>query len=257
MANVTSEMVEGGPEPGGFDEDPTLHLMTKVKVIAHRGASSAAPENTIEAFELARELGADWVELDARRTADGAIVVHHDAHLADGRSIVELARNDLPAQVCDLAAALDACHGMGVNIEIKNSPGDVDFDATESVAEFVVAEVGRRQSQGQVLVSCFHRPTIDRVRALDPAIPTAFLHHIAEGSWDELAAGIAAAGHTALHPWDHVVDQSYVDAARAHGLAVNVWTVDDPDRMVQLVAFGVDGLCTNVPDVARAVVDRS
>jgi len=55
-----------------------------VKVIAHRGASAAAPENTIEAFLLARELGADWVELDARRTADDRIVVHHDAELADG-----------------------------------------------------------------------------------------------------------------------------------------------------------------------------
>ena len=61
-----------------------------VRVIAHRGASAAAPENTIEAFLLARELGADWVELDARRTRDGAIVVHHDDTLADGRVIVEL-----------------------------------------------------------------------------------------------------------------------------------------------------------------------
>ena len=231
--------------------------MVKVDVIAHRGASAAAPENTIEAFELARELGADWVELDARRTADGAIVVHHDAHLPDGRAIVELAHAALPAPVCDLVDALDACQGMSVNIEIKNSPGDADFDATEAVAEFVVAEVGRRQSHGQVLVSCFHRATIDRVRALDPDIPTAFLHVFAEGSWDELAADVAAAGHTALHPWDHVVDQTYMDAAKAHGLVVNVWTVDDPDRMAQLVALGVDGLCTNVPDVARAVVDRS
>src|SRR3954466_8935464 len=106
-----------------------------VRVIAHRGASAAAPENTVEAFHLAKELGADWVELDARRTADGAVVVHHDAHLADGRAIVDLRRSDLPAHVCDLADALDACDGMSVNIEIKNWPDDVDFDPTDAVAE--------------------------------------------------------------------------------------------------------------------------
>src|SRR3954465_13219995 len=98
-----------------------------VKVIAHRGASAAAPENTVEAFRLARELGADMVELDARRTADGQVIVHHDAHLADGRAIVELSRSELPTHVCDLADALDACEGMQVNIEIKNWPDDPDF----------------------------------------------------------------------------------------------------------------------------------
>lgn len=231
---------------------PTLAGM--VRVIAHRGASAAAPENTIEAFRLARELGADWVELDARRTADGVVVVHHDDHLADGRSIVELARAELPAHVCDLTDALDACAGMSVNIEIKNWPDDRDFDDTFAVAGFVVAEAGRRGSHGEVLVSCFHRPTLDRVRELDPAVPTAFLHHHEPRSWDELAADVAGAGHVALHPWDGVVDVELVAAAKEHGLDVNVWTVDDPDRMAELVALGVDGLCTNVPDVARRVV---
>lgn len=226
-----------------------------VKVIAHRGASAAAPENTIAAFELARALGADWVELDARRTADGAVVVHHDDTLADGRVIVELARRDLPAPVCDLTAALDACAPMGVNIEIKNWPDDRDFDPTFAVADFVVEEVGRRRCQDAVLVSCFHRPTLDHVHTLDPTIPTAWLHHVVDRPWAEVAGDVAAGGHDALHPWDGVVDQPLIEEARAHGLAVNVWTVDDPDRMAELVALGVDGICTNVPDVARRVVD--
>lgn len=225
-----------------------------VRVIAHRGASAAAPENTIEAFHLAKDLGADWVELDARRTADGAVVVNHDAHLADGRAIVVLGRAELPDHVCDLTAALDACAGMSVNIEVKNWPGDPDFDPTDAVADFVVAEVRRRRSHAEVLVSCFHQPTVDRVHELDPAIPTAYLHHLDERSWDQLATDVAAAGHVALHPWDGVVDQALVAAAKDHGLEVNVWTVDDADRMAALVALGVDGLCTNVPDVARAVV---
>ena len=227
-----------------------------VRVIAHRGASAAAPENTIEAFHLARDLGADWVELDARRTADGAVIVHHDAHLADGRAIVDLRRSELPGHICDLTAALDACTAMSVNIEIKNWPEDPDFDASEAVASFVVAEVGRRRSQSGVLVSCFHQPTIDRVHELDPTIATAFLHHRVDRSWDRLAADVAAAGHSALHPWNGVVDAVLMTAAREHGLEVNVWTVDDPERMAELVTLGVDGLCTNVPDVARTVVDR-
>lgn len=233
-----------------------------IKVIAHRGASAAAPENTIEAFHLARELGADWVELDARRTADGHVVVHHDAHLADGRAIVELRRVELPDHVCDLEAALDACAGMSVNIEIKNWPDDPDFDAGESVAQQVVELVAERDARTEVLVSCFHYPTLQRVRALDPGIPTAFLHMVKDHlhdvlghTWVELAEQVAADGHAALHPWDYVVDEAYVAAAHGAGLLVHVWTVDDPARMAQLVALGVDGLCTNVPDVARHLLD--
>lgn len=226
-----------------------------VRVIAHRGASAAAPENTVEAFHLARELGADWVELDARRTADGEVVVHHDAALADGRNLVDLARADVPDAVCGLPEALDACAGMSVNIEIKNWPADVDHDPSFSVARFVVEEVGRRASHGEVLVSCFDRPTLDFVREQDPAIPTAFLHGPVDASPEALAADVAGSGHTALHPWDPLVDAGYVAAASAHGLDVNVWTVDDPDRMAALVDLGVGGLCTNVPDVARRVLD--
>jgi glycerophosphoryl diester phosphodiesterase len=226
-----------------------------VRVIAHRGASAAAPENTVEAFRLARALGADWVELDARRTADGRVIVHHDAELSDGRTIVELDRAELPDHVCDLTDALDACEGMSINIEIKNWPADPDFDETEAVARYVVSLVQERSLHDRVLISCFHYPTIQLVRELDPTIRTAFLHILIDRSWDELARDVAADGHTALHPWDGLVDEVLMAAATAHGLEVNVWTVDDPDRMAQLVALGVHGLCTNVPDVARQVLD--
>lgn len=225
-----------------------------VRVIAHRGASAAAPENTVEAFRLARELGADWVELDARRTADGRVVVHHDAHLADGRAIFKTNRSDLPDSVVELSEALDACAGMAVNIEIKNHPIDVDFDASEAVAQQVVEEVQGRDCRDDVIVSCFHLPTIDRIRALDQGIPTAFLHHVYEGTLEDMIAGVASGGHQALHPWDGLVDGQYMTLARQHGLQVNVWTVDDPVRMQQLVELGVDGICTNVPDVARQLI---
>lgn len=227
-----------------------------VKVIAHRGASGAAPENTVEAFLLARELGADWVELDARRTADGLIVVHHDPNLADGRLICEQARADLPEGICELHEALDACAGMSVNIEVKNHPDDADFDPDDMVAKDVVALVNERGQRGDVLVSCFHRPTIDLVRQLDPGIATAMLGYGPSSTWEEWAADLAAAGHRAVHPWYPMAVAEAVEAFHSAGMEINVWTVNDPDHMAELVERGVDGLCTDVPDVARRVLDE-
>lgn len=226
-----------------------------VKVMAHRGASAAAPENTLEAFRLARSLGADWVELDARRTADGRLVVHHDAELADGRAICRVPRADLPATVCDLDEALDACTGMRVNIEIKNIPGEPDFDPTDVVATQVVALVARRGAHDDVLVSCFHRATIDLVQRIEPTIATAMLGYGPTTSWAEWADDLAASGHRAIHPWYPMIDAAAVDAVHASGMEVNVWTVNDPAHMVELLRHGVDGLCTDVPDAARRVLD--
>ena len=69
-------------------------------------------------------------------------------------------------------------------------------------------------------------------------------------------AGVAAAGHVAIHPWVDRLDEAAVRRAHSLGLAVNVWTCDDPDRMRELMSWGVDGICTNVPDVALGVRSR-
>jgi glycerophosphoryl diester phosphodiesterase len=217
-------------------------------IIAHRGASVAHPENTVVAFAAAGAMGADAVELDARRTADGAVVVHHDDTLPDGRVIVGLARAELPDSVPTLADALDACGGLIVNIEIKNGPDDADFDPSESVAEAVVAEVAARATGARTVVSCFHRPTIDRVRALAPDLVTAYLHLHLDGA-TALAEAVAH-GHRLLHPWYGWVTEELVVAAHVAGVGVNTWTVDDPELMVRLASIGVDGIVTNVPDVA-------
>jgi len=227
--------------------------MSQPLVIAHRGASAAFPENTIEAFRGAAAHGADWVELDARRTADGVLVVHHDAHLPDGRAIVELIAADLTASVPTLAAALDACAGMGVNIEIKNNHPDPDLDPDEYVAEQTVALLAERDGRDEVLISSFNPATLARVRERAPHLATALLViEPAEG----IVEVLLASGHSALHPYDWFVDVELVVACHAVGIAVNVWTVDDPDRMAELLAHGVDGLCTNVPHVARGLIDR-
>lgn len=231
------------------------HAAPMVKVIAHRGASAVAPENTLEAFRLAREQGADWVEMDARRTADGRIVVHHDAVLGDGRAIVDLNRSDLPSHICELDDALDACAGMSVNVEVKNFPGEPDFDERERVAAAVVDLVVGRSQQAAVLVSSFHLPTIECVRRLDPTIATAMLGYGPATTWAGWAEELAAAGHRAIHPWYPLADAEAVAAVHRAGMEINVWTVNDPEHMVQLLDRGVDGLCTDVPDVARRLVD--
>ncbi len=134
-------------------------------VIAHRGASRAERENTREAFTAAVRMGAAGIELDARRTADGAIVVNHDARLPDGREIVACQRVDLPGHVLTLGEALDACAGAFVNIEIKNDPAEPDFDESESVAEGVVALLASRAEPiTNWIISSFRIESVDRCR---------------------------------------------------------------------------------------------
>ena len=225
-------------------------------LIAHRGAATprSHPENTVAAFRRARSVAADWVELDVRRTADGATAVHHDAHLADGRMIASLRRADVPGHVPDLDEALAACMGLGVNIEIKNLTIDPDHDPTQWLSRVVVDAVARADPPVSVLVSSFDRDAIERVHALAPSLPTALLTFALDDPAPTVA-WCATRGHRALHPFDATVDRALVDLAHDHGLAVNVWTVDDPDRIVALAEMGVDGICTNVPDVARRVLE--
>lgn len=222
-------------------------------VYGHRGASLAAPENTLEAFRLAGELGADGVELDVRRSADGELVLVHDAVLPDGRAVHETASHELPAAVPTLEDALDVCVGLIVNIEIKNISFEPGFDPSCQVADLVVALLAERGGRDAVVVSSFHLRTIDRVRALDPDVPTGLLTLVDPLPADG-AVVAAERGHTTLHPHHATIDAALVDAAHQRGLAVIAWTVDDPDRIGALAAMGVDGLITNAPDVARGIV---
>jgi glycerophosphoryl diester phosphodiesterase len=213
-------------------------------------------------------MGADGVELDVRRTADGGLAVHHDAHLADGRALVATAWDALPPEVVDLAAVLDACRDLDlVNVEIKNWPDDVDFDASLGVVEWVVEVLLGRPAdeRARLLVSCFHLRSVDRVRELAPELATAWLV-IGPGADGRSPAGAegelalvdraAAHGHTALHPHHAFVTPGLVSEAHVAGLAVNTWTCDDPERIAWLAGVGVDGVVTNVPDVALAALGR-
>lgn len=225
-------------------------LRSVTDVIAHRGASKLARENTIEAFETAVAIGADAVELDVRRTADGVLVVHHDVRVTDGSVIVDTRWRDLPSYVPTLGEALDSCAGAWVNIEIKNDEREPDFGPDDRVAVEVLAALAER-TPGRWLISSFRMRTIDRCRLLDPTVPTAWL--TIELGPDAVDA-VASRGHTAVHPWEPTITAEEIERSHEAGILVNAWTCNDPVRFVALAAAGVDGIVTDVPDVMIAAL---
>src|SRR3712207_2214671 len=167
------------------------------------------------------------VELDVRRTADGTLAIHHDSELSDGRVIVGLGRRDLPPHVPTLEEALDACDPLGVNIEIKNLMGEPDYDESLQLAEAVAAIVAERGLHERVLVSSFNLHDVDRVRAIDPTIATAWLT-MSMASVPETVDRCVRHGHRVLHPHFVFVNDGLIDACHDAGLKINTWTVDDP-----------------------------
>lgn len=227
-----------------------------VRIIGHRGASATHPENTLEAFRAAADQGAHGIELDVRRTADDVLVVFHDAHLPDGRVLRTVTADDLPESVPSLAATLAECTDLWMNVEIKNLPGDPDYDGEHGLSIAVAALLDGFDAAGRVLVSSFDIGSVDRIRAIDPAIPVGWLVW-AQADPASLIERAVAHGMAAIHPHDLLVDASFMARAGEAGLAVNVWTVDDPARMRQLAELGVDGIITNTPGAAvEALADH-
>lgn len=203
------------------------------------------------AFEHAAELGADGVELDVRRTADGVLVIHHDALIA-GRPIVTINRDELAGvapHIPDLTEAVAACTGMWIDIEVKNDPADPDWDPGATVAARVAVEFSGRTD---LLVSSFDRASV--VGAVEKGMRAGLV--LDHGS-DPLDSLDAVAGIEMLFPpitsmrGDRA--EAVITAAAAAGIEIGVWWTDDPEEMRRLGKAGVGVVFTNVPDVARAV----
>ena len=224
-------------------------------VVAHRGASVGVRQNTAEAFRRARELGADWVELDVRRTLDDVLVAHHDAHLPDGRLVARTPLDELPGWVPSLAEALEACEGMGVLVEIKNDPAEVGYDGDNTIAVAVAGLVAAYRPYDAVMVSSFNAAAVGRIRQVDPCLPTALLIFdpvVVAQSVDRASA----AGHVAIHPYHTAVDASLLRRAHDASVAVWAWTVNEPAAVEALVRLGVDGIITDDCPTVRAISER-
>jgi glycerophosphoryl diester phosphodiesterase len=244
-------------------------------VVAHRGASSTAPENTLTAFEEAARVGADVVELDVRLTKDGVPVVLHDPDVSattDGRgqvhtlSLAEVKRLDAGAggplaEIPTLDEALEAIGraGVGVDLEIKNIPGEPAFDSPdEGVLTATLEALDRVGFSGPVLVSSFNWITIEACRRLAPDLATGFLTVTAV---DPRAALDYARqrGHAFILPQVAPVveaGESFVREAHQEGVRVGTWTVDDESSLGRLFGWDVDAVASNDPALAVAVRDR-
>ncbi len=236
-----------------------------MRVIAHRGASRTHRENTLDAFRAAIDQGADGIELDVRLSADDVLIVHHDAHLADGTLIRGVDAAELPDEVPTLGQALELLGDTWVNVEIKNVPDEPDYDEEHrisvAVAGLMAAHLALSGGDGgatmaeRAIISSFNVGSIEQLRATDPSLPLALL---VWGQADpaSLVARAEAHGFEAIHPHDLLVDRSFVERAHRAGLQVNVWTVDDIDRIRELADLGVDGVITNDPAAAITGLGR-
>ena len=228
-------------------------------VLGHRGASAEAPENTLAAFRLALAQGADGVELDVWRCATGEVVVAHDE---DARRVagVELRVPDAPLAALRaldvgawkgeryrgermplLAEVLEALPGAVVNVELKSRGRDVRLAA--AVAR-VIAAAG---AEGRVVVSSFDWRLVVAFRLAAPGVPVGLLLERTAAWRARLALAIRLLGPSAVHPERTLVTPERARRWAARGLAVNVWTVDDPEEARGLAALGAAAVITNVP----------
>jgi len=222
-------------------------------VFAHRGSTDGFTENTIEAFVEARRLGADGVELDVRQSADGALVVHHDAVIDGVGAICEIAVRDLPPHVPLLDAVLRACDGLVVNVEIKNDH-DVagSYDDSGRLAMAVVGTIAELGWLERTVISSFDVFSIDTVRAAEPRAVVGWLLGVTVDPLSRLGEATAR-GYQALHPFVAGVRPELVSGAHDAGLAVNVWTVNADADLVAMVGLGVDAVITDRVPAALSI----
>jgi len=235
-------------------------------VVAHRGASAAEAENTLQAFEKAIASGADVVEFDVRMSADGVAVVMHDPDVGrttDGHGLVRDLRlaqikrlrieasDGGAAEVPTLEETLRCCSGrVAVDVEIKNIPGEPDFDAeSEAAVEATLRTLEEVAFSGRVLVSSFNPFSIARSRTLAPEVPTGLL-----SDRDVEARAAADYARAQGHPWVlpffeqvQVAGPSLVAEVHATGMLLGTWITDDPAVATALMASGVDAVATNDP----------
>jgi glycerophosphoryl diester phosphodiesterase len=240
-------------------------------VVAHRGAAAAAPENTMEAYRLAVEMGADAIELDVHLTADGKLAVIHDETVdrtADlTGSIASMTMKEIRAADAGYRfEAPDASfpfRGKGLTVPtlaevLKWLPDGiglvVEVKARDAIGPTIKAlSASRVRAGGAASLISFDEATINQAHALDPGLPTGYLLVPSQPIQAALIYAVEH-GHAGVHPWegDLGLDPGPILAeAQAYGRLMGCYVVNDPERMQQLAAYGLWGFVTDAPDVGR------
>lgn len=234
-------------------------------VIAHRGASALAPENTLAAFELALELNADGIELDVMLSSDDELVVIHDVSVDRTTNGIGKVPQMTYAQLRELDAGSkfgEAFSGqhlptlsevfesvggkMLINVELKNYHAPFD-----DLAARVVRLIERFGLQESVLLSSFNPFNAAKARKINDSISFGLLTEPA--SLGALLRGPVGRlfGYQALHPYYKDVNLKMVETLHQRDKQCNVWTVDDPKIIKQLQGWGADAIICNDPAAAR------
>jgi glycerophosphoryl diester phosphodiesterase len=232
-------------------------------IFAHRGASRAAPENTLPAFEAAIRSGAHGVELDVQYTADAQLVVFHDLTLealTDGagrvasHTLQELRALDAGSRfgpefagtrIPVLDEALDLLRDKVLaNVELK-SP---DM-AGARLGVDVAAAIRAHDMVDQVVISSFNPFAVRQAKQANPEIECALLVAHDLPAWMRWGLTRRYSRADGIHPEACMVDEGFVARARDAHLPVRVWTVDDEAELRRMVALGVDAIITDVPDL--------
>jgi glycerophosphoryl diester phosphodiesterase len=238
-------------------------MVKKVLVIGHRGASAYLPDNTIESFRRAVIDGADMIELDVRKTADGELVLYHDwyldtafgvskpAALATYKELSEYCR-DRGFQITRLDEVLsEFSEKIALNIELK--AGGYEQDVLDTLSRY-------NMSAGVVL-SSFFPWVILKLKSIDNKIKTGwivgqeqvlFLNQFG-GPFVEMFFGLMKAESVHLHY--KIITASLVRHFHDRGFSVHAWTVDDIDLINKLIEIDIDGIITNKPGQLRALLD--
>jgi glycerophosphoryl diester phosphodiesterase len=244
--------------------------VTRPLVIAHRGFSAKAPENTLASYQLAIDAGAQMAECDVRLTKDGVPVLLHDADLERTTGVAgKLAQRTL-AEIRELdAGSWKAPEFAGQRIptlaealELTNGRLRFVIEIKDKGIEKQVVEVIRSAGvdPASLMIFCFQRETVANIARLEPLLPTTWL--VGDLPYrdddrrgvlrDALRARVSALGLPLSK-----VDPDFVRLAHESGLPIFVWTINDPDDMRFLIRIGVDGIITDHPDVLLRLLGRA
>lgn len=235
-------------------------------IIAHRGASAAAPENTMASFRKALEMGAGGIELDVQLSSDGIPVVIHDERVdrtsngtgwVKDKTLEELRTLDFGGwsapefkgeKIPVLEEVLELLYNRKglLNIEIKNGP--VFYPGIE---KRVTKLVRKYEMLDRVIISSFNHYSLVELKKIDPEVKTAPLYM--EGLYEPWAYA-KKLGASAIHPLFYSIVPEIVNGCKENGIAVNPFTVDQPEHIRKIAATGVDGIITNVPEVALKII---